>query len=188
MTAHPIEQFRDTIIAAGLTPPDVIEPDKLHRFPGIGKRNGNTAGWCKLFADGMGGSFGDWSTGLHENWQAKRDKPMSDNERRAWRRQIEEARKQAEVERDAQHAEAAQQAKLIYGDGKRDESADHPYAMKKRVNLFSLVRRGAWPQRGWTDALLVPLFDAAGKLATLEAINADGEKDYLKDHLNNPAQ
>ena len=180
MTANPIEQFRDTIIAAGLTPPDVIEPDKLNRFPGIGKRNGNTAGWCKLFADGMGGSFGDWSTGLHENWQAKRDKPMSDNERRAWRGQIEEARKQAEVERDAQHAEAAQQAKLIFGDGKRDESADHPYAMKKRVNFFSLVRRGAWPQRGWTDALLVPLFDASGKLATLEAINANGEKDYLK--------
>ena len=180
MTANPIEQFRDTIIAAGLTPPDVIEPDKLHRFPGIGKRNGNTAGWCKLFADGMGGSFGDWSTGLHENWQAKRDKPMSDNERQVWRRQIDEARKQAEAEREAQHMEAAQQAKLIFGDGKRDESADHPYAMKKRVNLFSLVRRGAWPQRGWTDALLVPLFDAAGKLATLEAINADGEKDYLK--------
>ena len=85
MTANPIEQFRDTIIAAGLTPPDVIEPDKLYRFPGIGKRNGNTAGWCKLFADGEGGSFGDWSTGLHENWQAKRDKPMSNNERRAWR-------------------------------------------------------------------------------------------------------
>ena len=180
MTANPIEQFRATIIAAGLTPPDVIEPDKLNRFPGIGKRNGNTAGWCKLFADGMGGSFGDWSTGLHENWQAKRDKPMSDNERRAWRRQIEETQKQAEVERDAQHAEAAQQAKLIFGDGKRDESADHPYAMKKRVNFFSLVRRGAWPQRGWTDALLVPLFDASGKLATLEAVNADGEKDYLK--------
>lgn len=119
-------------------------------------------------------------TGLHENWQAKRDKPMSNNERRAWRRQIEEARKQVEVERDALHAEAAQQAKLIFGEGKRDESADHPYAMKKRVNIFSLVRRGTWPQRGWTDALLVPLFDAAGKLATLEAINADGEKDYLK--------
>ena len=179
MTSN-IEQFRAAIIGAGLTPPDVIEPDKLHRFPGIGKRNGNTAGWCKLFADGMGGSFGDWSTGLHENWQAKRDKPMSEAERRIWQGQIEKARKQAEAERDAQHAEAAQQAKLLYGAGRRDESADHPYAMKKRVDLFSLIRRGEWLQRGWADALLVPLFDASGSLATLQAINVDGEKDYLK--------
>lgn len=174
-----VEQFRDAIVAAGLTPPDQIEPDTLHRFPGIGKRNGNKAGWCKLFTDGLVGSFGDWSTGLHENWQAKRDNPLSDKERQAWRRQIEEARKQAEAERDTQYTEAAQRAKSIYGDGLRDDAADHAYAMKKRVNLFSLVRRGAWPQRGWSDALLIPLFDVAGQLTTLEAINVDGQKDFL---------
>jgi len=43
-----ISQFKEAIRAAGLEPPDVIEPGKLHRFPGVGKRNGNTAGWCKL--------------------------------------------------------------------------------------------------------------------------------------------
>jgi putative DNA primase/helicase len=43
-----ISQFRDAMRASGLEPPDVIEPGKLHRFPGAGKRNGNTAGWCKL--------------------------------------------------------------------------------------------------------------------------------------------
>jgi len=36
--------FRDAIRDHGLEPPDVISPGKLHRFPGVGKRNGNTAG------------------------------------------------------------------------------------------------------------------------------------------------
>jgi len=43
--------FIAEIRAAGLTPPDTIEPDKFYRFPGIGKSNGNMAGWCKMFPD-----------------------------------------------------------------------------------------------------------------------------------------
>jgi putative DNA primase/helicase len=60
------ENFRDAIRAAGLTPPDLIEPGRFHRFPGEGKRNGNTAGFCKLFPDERGGIFGDFSTGIVE--------------------------------------------------------------------------------------------------------------------------
>jgi len=54
-----VSQFQAAIQAAGLTPPDAIEIGKIHRFPGVGKRNGNTAGWCMLFDDGLGGCFGD---------------------------------------------------------------------------------------------------------------------------------
>ena len=96
-----ISQFRDAMRAAGLEPPDVIEPGKLHRFPGIGKRNGNTAGWCKLFDDGLGGCFGDWSSGFSENWQAKRNKPFSLVEREAFRRHVAEAQARAKAERKA---------------------------------------------------------------------------------------
>ncbi len=58
-----VSQFRDAIHVAGMEPPDVIQPGRLYRFPGAGKRNSNTAGWCKLFDDGLGGCFGDWSSG-----------------------------------------------------------------------------------------------------------------------------
>jgi putative DNA primase/helicase len=56
-----IDQFRDAIQAAGLTPPEVIDADgKLHRFASNGKR-GDTAGWYVLHDDGiLAGSFGDW--------------------------------------------------------------------------------------------------------------------------------
>lgn len=171
--------FHDAIRAAGLNPPDVIEPGRFYRFNGDGKRNGNTAGWCKLFADGEGGIFGDWSTGLSEHWQAKRDKPMSAVERNAWRKKIEEARREADAEQARTHAEAADKAKSIYDAASKD-AAGHPYAVKKRISLGPLVRRGAWPQRGWDDALIVPLFNADRKIVSLEAINADGDKDFLK--------
>ena len=38
-----LSQFQDVIRATGLQPPRVIIPGKLHRFPGIGKRKGNSA-------------------------------------------------------------------------------------------------------------------------------------------------
>lgn len=172
-------EFANAMRAAGLEPPAVIEPGKLHRFPGIGKRNGNTAGWCKLFPDGLGGVFGDWSTGLKEVWHARRDRPMTAAEHDAWRKQLEEAKREADAEQARVHAEATKLAKSIY-DAADKNVAGHPYAMKKRIDLGPLVRRGAWPQRGWDDALIVPLYDANGKLVTLEAINTDGDKDFLK--------
>jgi len=92
-------EFQQAIRAAGLNPPEVIEPGKFYRFPGIGKRNDNTAGWCKQFPDGTGGVFGDFAAGFSEAWQAKRDKPMSEGERREWQERIEREKREAEAAR-----------------------------------------------------------------------------------------
>lgn len=102
-----LSNFRDAIRAAGLEPPDVIEPGTLYRFPGSGKRPSNRAGWCLLLDDGLGGCFGDWSTGLSETWQAERDKPCSRAERAAFARRAEEAKRQAETARRTRQADAA---------------------------------------------------------------------------------
>ena len=61
-------EFHNAIRAMHLEPPEVIEPGRMYRFPGVGKSNGNTAGWCRLFDDGQDGCFGDWSSGFSENW------------------------------------------------------------------------------------------------------------------------
>jgi putative DNA primase/helicase len=83
----PIDNFIDAMRAEGLNPPDHILPDEFMRFPGVGKKNGNTDGYCKLFADGTGGVFGDWSTGLKGFWQAESDKPLSEQEKKNTARQ-----------------------------------------------------------------------------------------------------
>ncbi|MET0107208.1 MAG: DUF3987 domain-containing protein [Sedimenticola sp.] len=164
-----LSQFRDAIRAAGLEPPDVIEPGKLHRFPGVGKRNGNTAGWCKLFDDGLGGCFGDWSSGFTENWQAKWDKPFSQLERTAFMRRVEEARKQAEVERQQQYADAAAKAASIWNSG-TPANDNHAYLVRKGVKA-----NGARLHQG---ALVVPV-RSGDSLHSLQFINDDGSKRFL---------
>ncbi|SMF95163.1 putative DNA primase/helicase [Methylomagnum ishizawai] len=173
------EPFRAAMLSAGLNPPDLIEPGKFHRFPGIDKGRGDDAGWCKLFPDGRGGVFGDFSSGLSEHWQAESDRRYSSAEREAFKRQIAEAKRQAAIEERRQHEEAAQVAADILA-GANADPAGHAYAIKKCLALGPMVKRGAWPQRGWTDALLIPIYHTDGRVWTLEAINADGDKDYLK--------
>lgn len=64
------QDFAQAMRQAGLTPPADIQADQWTRFPGIGHEHNraDTAGWCKLFADGRGGVYGDWRQGLCENW------------------------------------------------------------------------------------------------------------------------
>jgi putative DNA primase/helicase len=77
------------------------------------------------------------------------------------------------------HEEAASRAAKILNDAATDPIS-HPYAIRKSVPLGPLVKRGAWPQRGWEAALLIPIYGSDGKLWTLEAISEAGEKDFLR--------
>ena len=79
-----IDQFKQAIQAAGLTPPDTIEPGRIYRFPGADKGRGNTAGRCFMFDDMKGGWFADFaSSGEQVNWQASGSKPHNQAESQA---------------------------------------------------------------------------------------------------------
>jgi putative DNA primase/helicase len=82
------------------------------------------------------------------------------------------------AEQRKRHNQAADKAKKILASAKGDPS-QHPYAIAKGVNYGRLVKRGPWEQRGWDDALIIPLYDASGSITTLTAINIDGTKDLL---------
>jgi phage/plasmid primase-like uncharacterized protein len=64
-----IDQFRQTMTNAGLTPPDTIIADgKIHRFTTNGKRS-DDAGRYVLHMDSLPASwFGDYRTGLSQKW------------------------------------------------------------------------------------------------------------------------
>ena len=109
-----VSSFSNTIRAAGLEPPDSIQPGKLHRFPGIGKRPSNRAGWCLLFDDGLGGCFGDWSSDLSETWQAKRAQTYSRPERLAFARKLEEAKLKGQAKLGARQANASKRAAAMW--------------------------------------------------------------------------
>lgn len=186
-----ISQFRDAMRAAGLEPPDVIEPGRMHRFPGVGKRNGNRAGWCKLFDDGMGGCFGDWSSGFSENWQAKREKPFSTAEGEAFKRHVAEAQAQAEAQRKARQAETSTKAVAICHAGATPRG-DNPYLMRKRVNPVDTLREIdarvaskilGYPPRSngdeLTGRLLVVPVTLGDGISTVELIDGEGRKTAL---------
>ena len=158
----------DAIAAAGLTPPDHIEPGQIHRFPGAGKGASNRAGWCLLFEDGEGGAFGDWSTGLSETWQAR--KPTDEAERRRWQKQIEQARKKAEAERTRTHQNAAESAADTWAKAEPADSL-HGYLVAKGIEPHGLRQQG--------DRLLIPLRDENGDIQTLQTIDGAGKKQFL---------
>ncbi len=151
----------------------------MHRFPGCGKKRGDDSGWCKLFDDLRGGVFGDFSTGLDEHWQAHNESPYTAEERANLRQRIEAERQQRHAEELLRHKEAAEKAADILAAASADPT-QHPYALNKGVDFGPRVKRGAWPQRGWSDTLLIPVYGVDGRIWTLEAINTNGEKDFLK--------
>ena len=165
--ADNIYAFAEMMRAAGLEPPEHIEPGRFHRFRGIGKRNGNKAGWCKLFDDGMGGSFGDYSNGLSESWQAEREQPFTEGERAAFQRQVAESRKQAEAQRLAEQEQAATQARQRW-EAARPANPGNPYLVKKHIKPHGTRQEG--------DKLLIPLRDESGHVWALQTIGPDGGK------------
>jgi len=165
-----LSQFKDAIRAAGLEPPAVIKPGLFHRFPGVGKRDGNKAGWCTLFEDGPGGCFGDWSSGLSKTWQAKRNTLSSRAERVAFTRRIEAAKQQVEAERNARWADAAKRAATIWN-ATTPALGSHPYLIRKHIQPH-----GARLHRG---ALTLPVKDFTGRLTSLQFIAADSSKRLL---------
>ena len=165
-----IPQFCDAISAAGLTPPDTIKPGKMHRFPGQDKCKGNRAGWCIFFEDGLGGCFGDWTTGISENWQAKRDSPSSHAERAIYRRRIKATQLQVERERKEKYANAAQKAVAIW-----DAAAPamfHEYLKQKQVFPMGI-------RVDQHNNLLVPMMGGQD-IHSLQFIQPGGVKRFLK--------
>jgi len=170
-TTHHVEQFRDAIRAAGLTPPDMIEPGRVHRFPGIGKGKGNKAGWCRMFDDERGGVFGDHSSGLDSTtWQAKDSHPQTPAEREAFWRKVTESKAAAEAERKAEHRKAARIASERWNAAPPSDP-QHPYLIAKGVQTHGIKHDG--------DTLIIPVRDATGELCSLQFIAPNGEKRFL---------
>ena len=165
-----VSQFRDAIRATGLQPSDAIKPGKFLRFPGIGKRPNNRAGWCILFDDGQGGAFGDWSSGLSESWQAKRSKPYSRAERAAYANQVKSAKQKAGRELESRQGKAAREAADIWKISP-PVPADYPYIVCKKIKAH-----GA---RLHDRVLTLPILDFEFSITSLQFIYPDGGKRFL---------
>jgi phage/plasmid primase-like uncharacterized protein len=169
-TATQLDAFRQVLEMAGLHPPAVIPPGEMIRFPGVGKSNGNTSGWAKLFADGQAGAYGDWASDLSGIWHAERSTRMTTKERDAHKGRIAELQRIRQEEERKAHEAAAQRAQTMW-DGTAPALEDHPFLQKKGIHPHGL-RVDA------DNRLLVPVM-IGGILSSLQFINANGGKEFL---------
>jgi putative DNA primase/helicase len=93
-----IDQFKQAISNAGLTPPEVIQPGRWHKFPGHQKNGKNKAAWCFMFDDMRGGVFGDYSTDMESTWQSSQSTQYTAAEQDAHRQRIKAMQVQREAE------------------------------------------------------------------------------------------
>lgn len=175
-----IDGFREFIGSLGLDPPTRIEPGQIVRIDTKGKAN-NRNGSAKLWPDCEGGWVHDWTTGEHFDWQAKRDRPLTDSERRAWIDRCERAKREAHAEREREAKQTAERARAIW-EAARPADDSHPYLMAKGVKCHGLrIYRGAIALGGkrCDGALVLPSRNAGGDLVSLQFLTPEAEKLYL---------
>lgn len=164
----------DALAAAGLQPHkpfDLIANGKIHRFRVAGDKPGSVNGWVVLTeGDTLFGGFGSWKTSESHTWREATAKPLTAAQRADIRQKAQAMRQAHALEREAVHTAARAKALKLWRSAKPASNA-HPYAQKKRINLYGL--------RQLRDMLLIPARDLAGTLHTLQFITADGTKRFL---------
>ena len=166
--SNPIEQFRQAIAAAGLTPPDEIIADgAIHRYSTNGRR-GDDSGWYVFHADGIAsGAFGCWRTGLQSTWCSKSDSDMTPAEVQAHRQRIKAMQAQREAEQVQRNEAAAVEAEQLLSASK--PCTEIAYLSAKGVMAYGVRQDGHTP--------FIPMRDTAGKLWNVERINPYDFKD-----------
>ena len=165
-----ISQFLNSIREFGLQPYNHIEPGKIYRVPGIGKKRGNTAGWYQLFHDGLGGCYGDWSIGQSGSWHIKNNSPLSPAERNNFNDHINEAKRQAKLQLKHKQSAAAKKACSIWYMS-RSANNHHPYLIQKGINSRN--------SRLYKQSLVLSIMSFSGKISSLQFIEPNGKKILL---------
>jgi putative DNA primase/helicase len=155
-------KFRHKINQLGYEAPVAIKPGQYHRFPGLGKRASNRAGWCRLFPDLAGGVIGDFSIDFHEVWWVSEDKLYRTALPKTYKAQDDQLQRRMAAER----ASHIWRRSIL-------PSPHHPYLVKKQIKPY-LARQHH-------KLLVLPIMDLAGNLTSLQFIDEIGTKCLLKD-------
>lgn len=163
----------DAFTRVGMTYPERgMVAGKLLRFSTNGKPT-DTAGWCKLYPDGMGAAFGCNREGTSYIWQLRdANAPApSPTERKEAKAKADEQRKQADIEQAAQYAKAADNALAIYGKT-TDIDLQHTYITRKKIIPYHA-------RQNHDGSIVLPVFASDGTLQSLQTIHPDGTKKFL---------
>ncbi|MGE4440425.1 MAG: hypothetical protein AB7D27_02935 [Desulfomicrobium sp.] len=162
----------------GLEITDPATGGKLTRCPVAGKSGKRDGAYIIHLDEPPSIWCQNYVTGETNTWAATDRATMTDQQRATLQARIERDKLAREEEQTKRREQAASKAQTLYQAAAKDLSG-HPYLVKKKLRFPDMVRRGRWPQRGWPDALLIPMYNEDGEIKTLQAINGDGSKDLL---------
>jgi putative DNA primase/helicase len=167
----PEVQFREAMLAAGVSPPDEIILDgQLRRFRTDPKKH-DRSGWYVGHADGICTMiWGDWRQGIEQTIKAAINRPYTVADEMAHVARVAAAKAARDAERKKQNEAAASTVEIIWSEGAA-ASPEHPYLKRKGIQPHGAKITG-------DGRLMVPLFDSDGALASLQYIDAEGGKLY----------
>jgi phage/plasmid primase-like uncharacterized protein len=191
-SSDPMVALRDAMDAAGIKfAGGIIADGKLQRVYLDGHRKGSKNGWYVAHEDTpASAAFGDYKNGISETWSEKRPNSMTDGERDALRRRMEDTRRQRAEELAEAHRMCRDAAAAIWA-AVEPASPEHPYLLAKGVSavpgLKQLARDVKYtvadPERPNRTArkgvLVVPIWSADKVLHSVQTIDADGRKHFL---------
>lgn len=160
----------DALRAAGLMVETIDWDAGWQRVPTRDKPNSKNGAYIAYSDAPASLWWHDWASGESGKWAAKGQRGLTAGERAELSRRMVAARKAREEERSRVHAESAAKARAIYAAAA--DCTGHPY----------LERKGVKPVPGLKlhkGAVVVPLYDDGGKVASLQFIDADGSKRFL---------
>ena len=152
----------DAMAVVGIPAPARAKPTS-NGFQRYGK---NSRYWLRQLDDVA--FFGDHQTGERHTWFADSDKPFDAKQQAERRANLARLRNHQRQEEERAHAEIASRCSLLW-DAIR-ETGNSPYLERKQVAALGI--------RYHNDCVVIPLYDVAGKLWSLQTIHADGFKRF----------
>ncbi len=165
-----IAQFRQAMAAHGLMPAEIVTDGKIHRFEAPGDKHGKKSGWYIFFdGDYPSGSFGNWKMDLNEVWHQSQRNEMSRTERQEFYDRLIKAKEAQRALKESLQLDAAKKSAELWNSA-APASSNNPYCIRKGIAPYGLREFKN------TRTLLVPIFDPAGKIASLQFIS-DSDSD-----------
>lgn len=172
MSSDLLNQFESRLQEAGLVLHGGLQADgQLHRCGTSDKPRGKDGAY-RIHLDAPASAWWqNWRTGESGTWTAKADRDMTDAERQALRRRIEEDKAARQAEQERRWADAAKLAQSVW-EAAAPATDEHPYLVKKQVPSLGLrqVKDGR---------LIVPVLGESGGVQSIQFIAGDGSKRFL---------
>lgn len=166
------DDFRPLLEAAGLRPGSILADGELHRCPVEGKPDGRDGAYI-VHADPPASYWlQNFRTGQVESGRPEPGKRLSREEEARLRARIQVDREKRRQAQEDRHAAAAERARAELAQAGPVDPG-HSYLVAKGVPALGNLRQAG-------EILLLPALDEQGQVVSLQRIDADGAKRFMK--------